>query len=258
MRISCFSQFSLPGARLGPLTQTLTASLWAFWCVQAVRGLLRPGAGSERASDKGGPAGVSRWDEGQLQGPDPGAVQHHARAGRQGKAPRSERELNFLWSVFWALIGLFLCSWPFTNPTSSPLLSLLPWADWMVNLFLLLQFFSFFHAHAFMCVCRLLNRLWLPGFLDKPSRRQSKKPSVWLCGNLPRHQWHSKQRLQHHPLIQMSQICRHSPLIVVWKMRCRLLVDVSYGDSHSHFLNLFLLFILYTDKGSTWSDWASI
>lgn len=54
-----------------------------FCCLQAVCGLLWPGTGSEWASDKGGPTGVPWWDEGQLQGPDPGAVLHHARAGRQ-------------------------------------------------------------------------------------------------------------------------------------------------------------------------------
>lgn len=60
---------------------------------QAVCGCLRPGAGSERATHQRGPAGVSWWDEGQLQGPDQGAVKHHAWTGRN---PKDGNEMHYI------------------------------------------------------------------------------------------------------------------------------------------------------------------
>lgn len=117
-----------------------------FICVfsnlQAVRGFLWPGTGGEWASDKGGPAWVSWWDEGQLQGPDPRAVQHNAWAGRQEKGSKL-RETLFVISIFEQTEITFVdcLSAPslLLTPSSSLLLSLLTWTDWMVMLFPLLK-----------------------------------------------------------------------------------------------------------------------
>lgn len=57
---------------------TVVTCYYSNTTMQAVCGRLRPGPGGERAAHQRGPAGVSRRDEGQLQGPDQGAVQHHA------------------------------------------------------------------------------------------------------------------------------------------------------------------------------------
>ncbi len=62
---------------------------------QAVCGRLRSGAGSQRAADQRGPAGVSWWDEGQLQGPGQGAVKHHAWTGRNPPRRRWVRAISF-------------------------------------------------------------------------------------------------------------------------------------------------------------------
>lgn len=50
-------------------------------CMQAVCGGMWSGPGSERETDKRGSAGVSWWDEGQLQRPDQRAIAHHAWTG---------------------------------------------------------------------------------------------------------------------------------------------------------------------------------
>lgn len=50
-------------------------------CMQAVCGSVWTGAGCKRKIDQGGPAGISRRDESQLQRPDQRAFPHHAWTG---------------------------------------------------------------------------------------------------------------------------------------------------------------------------------
>ena len=93
---------------------------------QAICGRLRSGAGCERAADQRGPAGVPRRDEGQLQGPGPGAVKHHARTG-------NDVGCIIQTFFFWHRPPLHRSS--AHSLTVSPVSSLfvLAWADWMVN-----------------------------------------------------------------------------------------------------------------------------
>lgn len=93
---------------------------------QAFCGGVRPRLGHQRAADQRGPAGVPWRDEGQLQGPGPGAVKHHARTGN---------DVGCIVETFFFLHCPPLHHSSAHLLTVSPVSSLfvLAWADWMVN-----------------------------------------------------------------------------------------------------------------------------